>query len=301
MNRFVSPKELAQAIGASESSLKRWVDNGLLEVSRTAGGHRRIPINEAVCFIRKRGLQLLRPDILGLAPSLDLSQEVHLDLPLEQRLANLLIEGRLQESRALIMALFMEGMSVAELADGPIAFAMEQIGDLWHNKDSGIIVEHRATEAIIYAINVIRPLLDQESNETSLHAIGCSLSDDPYLLPTLLASVSIAELGFVTTNLGPDLPIKVLSDEVVRTRPDLVWLSTSVVSDPRKTVQQLAVLCDDVAKWGGMIVLGGREAHLLDLPESPALKSCSSMQGLVEVAGWILKTRKAGQGATGAA
>ena len=292
MNRFVSPKELATSIGASESSLKRWVDNGHLEVTRTAGGHRRIPINEAVRFIRDRGLHLVRPDVLGLAPSLDLTQEAHLELPMGKRLSRLLIEGRMQEARGLIMALFMEGMTVAEIADGPIATAFEEIGELWHHSETGIIIEHRATEAIIYAINVIRPLLEVDPGETSLTAIGCSLSGDPYILPPLLAAVSILELGFRSIALGPDLPFRVLANEVKRLRPELIWLSTSLVPDPKGVSAMLAELGEEVASWGGLIVLGGREAHLLDYPESPAIQSCSSMQGLVEVAGWIDRTRR---------
>src|SRR4051794_17870331 len=64
---LLTPKELADAIGASESSLRRWVDGGRLRISRTAGGHRRIPVEEAVRFIRETGATLVRPEMLGLA------------------------------------------------------------------------------------------------------------------------------------------------------------------------------------------------------------------------------------------
>ena len=66
MKRLLSPKELADAIGVSESSLKRWADAGRLQVARTEGGHRRIPIAEAVRFIRDTGAVVVRPDLLGL-------------------------------------------------------------------------------------------------------------------------------------------------------------------------------------------------------------------------------------------
>jgi MerR family transcriptional regulator, light-induced transcriptional regulator len=51
----LSPKALAAAIGVSESSLKRWADEGRLAAERTAGGHRRIAVAEAVRFVRRRG------------------------------------------------------------------------------------------------------------------------------------------------------------------------------------------------------------------------------------------------------
>ena len=42
MKPLLSPKELADAIGVSESSIKRWVDNGEIQATKTSGGHRRI-------------------------------------------------------------------------------------------------------------------------------------------------------------------------------------------------------------------------------------------------------------------
>ena len=62
---FLSPKDLAAAIGVSESSLKRWVDSGRLAVERTAGGHRRIPFQEAVRFVRAEGYRVQDPVCFG--------------------------------------------------------------------------------------------------------------------------------------------------------------------------------------------------------------------------------------------
>ena len=62
--RTISPRHLAEAIGMSESSLKRWADRGFLSVTRTAGGHRRIAVQEAIRFIRSRELTILDPVLL---------------------------------------------------------------------------------------------------------------------------------------------------------------------------------------------------------------------------------------------
>src|SRR6476646_7128295 len=70
----LTPRELADAIGVSESSLRRWVDSGDIRMTRTVGGHRRIPLAEAVRFIRKIGAKVARPDILGLADLSKLEQ-----------------------------------------------------------------------------------------------------------------------------------------------------------------------------------------------------------------------------------
>lgn len=66
MKAMLSPKDLAEAIGVSESSLRRWADEGRVAVTKTVGGHRRIALGEAVRFIRQSGASLVRPDLLGL-------------------------------------------------------------------------------------------------------------------------------------------------------------------------------------------------------------------------------------------
>src|SRR5690242_3719305 len=62
--RHLSPRDLADALGVSESSLKRWVDAGKLAAFRTEGGHRRIAVSEALRFIRETGAPVARPELL---------------------------------------------------------------------------------------------------------------------------------------------------------------------------------------------------------------------------------------------
>src|SRR3954468_24858058 len=68
MEKLLTTKELGAAIGASESSMRRWTDSGAIRTSRTVGGHRRIPLSEAIRFVRETRATLVRPDILGLGP-----------------------------------------------------------------------------------------------------------------------------------------------------------------------------------------------------------------------------------------
>ena len=68
----LSPRTLGEAIGVSQSSLKRWADRGILRVHRTAGGHRRIDRREALRFIREAGFTVVRPELLGISAA-DLS------------------------------------------------------------------------------------------------------------------------------------------------------------------------------------------------------------------------------------
>ena len=67
-SKLVSPKQVARAIGVSESSLKRWCDRGLIKTVKTAGGHRKMEIGEVLAFIRENDHALVAPELLGLPP-----------------------------------------------------------------------------------------------------------------------------------------------------------------------------------------------------------------------------------------
>ncbi len=53
MQRMLSTSDFAAAIGISESSVRRLADSGDLEIHRTRGGHRRIPVSEAIRYVRE--------------------------------------------------------------------------------------------------------------------------------------------------------------------------------------------------------------------------------------------------------
>ena len=144
MKSTLSPKELALAIGVSESSLKRWVDEGAIQAGRTSGGHRRITLAEAVRFIRETGIPIVRSDILGLT-DLDVTRidEATRQVP-DKTLQEALLAGKAPEARGIIMSLYLAGHSPAEIWDQAIAKAMRHVGTLWKHESSGIYIEHLA-------------------------------------------------------------------------------------------------------------------------------------------------------------
>ena len=56
----LTSKEAARLLGASEASVKRWADGGLLPTLKTAGGHRRFRPEDVAAFRRGRGARGLR-------------------------------------------------------------------------------------------------------------------------------------------------------------------------------------------------------------------------------------------------
>lgn len=291
---IISPRELAAAIGVSESSLKRWADDGVIQVTKTAGGHRRITIGEAIRFVRAVRAPLLRPDLLGLSDLAPLGDDVvSADGPAD-RLFRYLREGKAREARALVLSAYLAGQSVAEIADGPIREAMEELGKLWQHDSAGVYVEHRATDICVQAVEQLRLLV--EPQDGGAIAIGGGAPGDPYLLPPMLATAALAADGWQAVNLGPDTPFNALLAAAERHQPRVVWLSISSIRDGREIEEGIARLVARLAEREIAFILGGQALSSLALPAIGALRSGKSLSDLIAIANEVRDLRSAGIG-----
>jgi excisionase family DNA binding protein len=215
--RLLSPKDLATALGVSESSLKRWTDAGRIRATRTEGGLRRIALDEAVRFIRETGTPVVRPELLDMPEAADDAGAASLF----ERLR----DGDARGVRGWILARYLGGTPIAELCDGPIRAAMYDLGELWRHDPTGVFIEHRATDLCLQAIAHLRGTFDAPARAPL--ALGCGPEDDPYLLPAFMASTVLAAAGLRSVNLGPDTPLSALEHAVAHHRPALVWVSAT--------------------------------------------------------------------------
>lgn len=279
MKPLLSPRDLADAIGVSESSVKRWVDNGLIPATKTAGGHRRIPVSEAVRFLRSSQSALLKPEALGLTDVASLSGDARAAANEGELLFDYLRDGRADPARGLILSMYLDGKTVAQIVDGPIRFAMEELGMLWKHDDNGIFWEHRATEIAVSAVIRLRMLIPPRAEDVPV-AVGAAPAGDPYLLPSLCAAAVLESQGFNAVNLGPDTPFASLVGASQALRARLVWLSVSGKQPMEVLKSELTSLASTLHASGVPLIVGGNRARDLALPEHPAIHVGNSMSEL---------------------
>ncbi len=282
MRTILTPRQLAEAIGVSESSVKRWVDDGSIAATRTAGGHRRIPLPEAARYIRKSGAPVVRPDLLGLH---DLEGIGESEVGLEGagiRLFEYLRAGAAAEARGLVLSHYLEGRSVAEIVDGPLAEAMKKVGELWVSSSSGIFWEHRATQIAIEALDRLRLLLGPREGAPA--AVGGAPAGDRYILPSLAAAAVLEGEGLEATNLGPETPIDTLALAAEDLDARLVWLSVSFAADVEKLRRSLEALIPKLAGRNAILVVGGAQFSKLGLSRGDSVYVGRSMAELEALA-----------------
>jgi len=256
----LSPKEMAQAIGVSESSLRRWADAGRLRFDLTPGGHRRISRQEAWRFIQDNSLTISDSKILGLPPALirdNPPQSAGNTSNLVEQMTEHLVQGETQAVVDMLLSARTQGQTLAWAVDQYIQPAMKTIGTLWLNQEDGILREHTASHTLNTTIVQLRALATPPADSAPC-ALGGALEHDAHGLPGLSAGLAIEEAGWRSIELGPLTPAQSYIQAIEQHKPQLVWITlghghNNMFYDLRQI--QLATLNAQATFW-----IGGRLA-----------------------------------------
>lgn len=264
-------------MGVSESSLKRWCDRGVIQVHRTAGGHRKIPVASVVRFVRGNQRELVRPEIIGLPgrPDDSLGTFANAVSPLVTSLT----AGDMDTCQQIAFSFYLQGRTVAEICDDLFTPALARIGDQWNHGDIEIFEEHRAFEMLVKMLHEFRGAIDNPRKSAPL-AMGGTADGDRYAMPTQMIELALLETGWQATSLGTSLPFPTLLSAIQQNRPRLFWLSVSAVADASMFLQELNHF-SEVASRRTSVFVGGR-ALTPDLRKSIRFAvCCDNVQQLV--------------------
>ncbi|MCL2701231.1 MAG: hypothetical protein FWE88_06010 [Phycisphaerae bacterium] len=263
MNKaFLTSRELGMILGVSESSVKRWIDQGLVPASRTAGGHRRVALADAVNYVRENRVPVLNAGMLGFSETEMLRPDLLDEMQLEERLYHALETGDAATAYAMIHGPFLAGRPLAWIFDNPVRRCMARLGELWRFRSDGIMIEHRATDICMQAIIRLRSILEIPQHGTPL-ALGGAAPADSYVLAPLMASTVLREVGMRDINLGPDTPVSAMREAVKANRPRLVWYSFSCPDSCHGLEHELPALAAELEESNIPMIIGGRELGTL--------------------------------------
>lgn len=265
MSGLVTPKQLADALGVSASSVKRWADAGELLVARTAGGHRRIKVSEAFRFARQRGLSLIAPEHLGvgLEQAPGASGGVHIGV---SDLRAILERGDEAGTVRAITSHRTAGVRLARIADDLVASALVPIGELWHDDAAGIAVEHLATKGCYRAVQRMQELIPEPADDAPL-ALGAAFHGDQHGLGSLLCAAVLADQGWNAVDLGNTLPTAALLRYLEHRSPSLIWLSATNIVRRRAAHDAFMSILDVADIKDAVVVIGGQGADSLPTDE----------------------------------
>lgn len=281
MKQLFSPKQVAASIGVSESSLKRWCDQGVIPTEKTPGGHRKIRLGDVVQFIRSNepDRELARPELLGLPVGLRAGAKNH-DKAI-RFLTQSLAEGDFEKARRVVFELFMGGVLLVDLCENVLSTSMHQLGDAWHRGELEIFQERRACEMVGRVLYELKSL-GKPAVEGAPTAMGGGPSGDHYRLATQMVELVLSDAGILATSLGTALPVETLAQAAKHSTPDYFWLSVSHSSDLPATRAEITFLADHLPPATKLIV-GGQALTRGDVIVCERVVFCESMKQMLDL------------------
>jgi MerR family transcriptional regulator, light-induced transcriptional regulator len=283
VKELLSPKQVARAIGVSESSLKRWCDQGLIPVIRTAGGHRKLPIDDVIRFLRERQHKVVSPEVLRM-PVRSEGSEIGLARG-RSAFMEALITGNEMLARRIVLDLYLAKHAISVICDEAISGAFHDIGELWACQSVDVYQERRGCEITLRVLYEIRRT--QPDPDPGLKACGGTLEGDQYSLTTTMAELVLREAGLDAVSLGSWLPVASMVHAIEQTKPKLFWISASHIGDPVQFLRDVKALSEATTLHGVAFAVGGRALTNDLLNQMTYTRYCESMQQLAALGQFV--------------
>lgn len=261
---------MSRALGISVSTVKRWVDSGVLPARKTAGGHRKLLVADVLRVAKQEQLPALHLDALlgGTLPDRPRSEGATNENEVAL-LTDALSNGDRFRIRAVIWRAVEAQRSIAAIADQLIAPAMTRLGHDWENGRIDVFHEHRATQFVLELLVELKAKLGLHVHRDGPMAVGGAPEGDFYSLGSLLGQMTLLENGWQAIQLGSNTPLWSFSRAIKELHPRLVWISASHLRDPVGFVEEMGDFCRNASEIGVAVVIGGRaitEAMRATLP-----------------------------------
>lgn len=221
-----SPKEIAKALDVSQASIKRWVDKGLIQADKTAGGHRRITLQALNDYLTENNKTLSNPAVLDLPIGRQKSR-VKNSIKI---LINELKSCNDSRVRALIYDLFLDGTPCSELFDILLKPAIKAIKVSFSSGEIDDFQERRCLQICQRLLFGFEQYFAPPVEEAP-HALLGTLSSDQNTLEIQMLETCFRSKGMRTEFLGSGLSTRSYQRALKMLKPQVLALGFPLLSE----------------------------------------------------------------------
>jgi len=173
------------------------------------------------------------------------------DLPLDQRLANYIIEGTKDGLIPDLDRKLAEGAAPLEIINGPLMAGMAEVGRLFNNNELIVAEVLQSAEAMKAAVNYLEQFMEKAETSTRGTIVLATVKGDVHDIGKNLVEIILSNNGYRVINLGIKIPPEALIRAYQEHSPDAIGLSGLLV----KSAQQMVVTAGDLRDAGIRIPL----------------------------------------------
>jgi excisionase family DNA binding protein len=188
---------VSQALGVSVTTVKRWVDEGILPAHKTVGGHRKVVVSDVLRLIREKNL----PHI-NLSKLIPHSKVFNLadSKSVVSQLLNALQNIHQDSVADIILHAYDHGFAVEDLADSIITPTLHQFDQLVAADKISLLQKYRAHQVMLASLYPLRQAIHAQKQPGQPIAIGGAPEHDSNAISTLLAKLTLLDNGWNAFN-----------------------------------------------------------------------------------------------------
>ena len=175
----------------------------------------------------------------------------------QREFANLLLEKRRRDATDYMMDLLKKGNRPNEVCSGVLMPGLRHIGVLWQKNKISAADEHAATEICRYIIFRLCDSIPREKPLPYQALVSCVPGEEHEMGAEIMASY-LESKGWRVYFVGHSAPEQDNIDAITKHKPDVVFLSVTLISNLPETVEFLKKIRKIPLKT--KIVLGGKAA-----------------------------------------
>jgi len=168
------------------------------------------------------------------------------DLPLDQRLANYIIEGTKDGLLPDLDRKLAEGSAPLDIVNGPLMAGMAEVGRLFNNNELIVAEVLQSAEAMKAAVSYLEQFMEKADTAARGKVILATVKGDVHDIGKNLVEIILSNNGYQVVNLGIKVPPEGLIGAFHEHHPDVIGLSGLLV----KSTQQMVVTATDLRAAG---------------------------------------------------
>jgi len=168
------------------------------------------------------------------------------DLPLDERLANYIVEGTKDGLIPDLDLKLKEGAAPLDIINGPLMAGMSEVGRLFNNNELIVAEVLQSAEAMKAAVNYLEQFMQKAESSTRGKVVLATVKGDVHDIGKNLVEIILSNNGYRVVNLGIKVPPEELIKAYQQHKPDAIGLSGILV----KSAQQMVITAGDLKDAG---------------------------------------------------
>jgi len=168
------------------------------------------------------------------------------DLPLDERLANYIIEGTRDGLIADLERKRAEGATPLEIINGPLMAGMAEVGRLFNANELIVAEVLQSAEAMKASVNHLEQFMEKADTAKRGKIVLATVKGDVHDIGKNLVEIILKNNGYDVVNLGIKVPPEELIKAYQAHQPDAIGLSGLLV----KSAQQMVITASDLREAG---------------------------------------------------